>query len=85
MNNCAKCQSGKIIPDVRISDRRGYRISLGVNVYEHPEKLIFKGTHTDALRWQVCGECGYLESYVENPQELYAVYLATQQEDREQG
>ena len=78
MNNCSKCQSSKIIPDVRIVDQMGHSIRLGINVYEHPEALIFKGAHSSALRSRVCGECGYVETYVENPQELYAVYLESQ-------
>ena len=78
MNTCSKCRSDKVIPDVRIIDQVGHRIRLGVNVYEHPEALIFKGTHSGALRSQVCGECGYEETYVEDPRELYAVYMESQ-------
>jgi hypothetical protein len=80
LNTCSKCQSDKVIPDVRIIDHVGHRISLGVNVYEHPEALIFKGTHSGTLRSQVCGECGYVEIYVENPRELYTVYTESQGE-----
>ena len=75
MNTCSKCRSDKVIPDVRIIDQVGHRIRLGVNVYEDPEALIFKGTHYSDLRSQVCGECGYVETYVENPGELYSAYL----------
>lgn len=78
MNGCSKCQSNKMIPDVRIIDQIGHNIRLGINVYEHPEALVFKGAHSSALSSQVCGECGYVETYVENPQELYALYLESQ-------
>jgi ribosomal protein S27AE len=76
VQNCPRCQSEKIIPDVQIIDRAGHVIRLGVKVFEHPEALVFKGTHAADLRARVCGECGYVESYVENPQELYSAYLA---------
>ena len=78
MNRCSKCQSNKMIPDVRIIDQIGHNIRLGINVYEHPEALVFKGAHSSTLSSQVCGECGYVETYVENPQELYALYLESQ-------
>ena len=83
MNNCPRCQSEKVIPDVRIVDRAVHVLRLGVKVYEHPEALVFKGAHAADMRSRVCGECGYVESYVENPQELYAAYLAGVREQRE--
>jgi hypothetical protein len=83
VNTCSKCQSEKIIPDVQIIDRAGHTIRLGVEVFEHPEALVFQGAHAADLRSRVCGECGYVESYVENPQELYAAYLAARAGQRE--
>ena len=58
-------------------------ITSGVKVFEHPEALVFKGAHAADLRSRVCEECGYVESYVENPQELYAAYLAGTRERQE--
>ena len=55
-------------------------IRLGVKVIEHPEALVFTGTHSADLRSRVCGECGYVESYIEDPQELYPAYLAGRRE-----
>ena len=52
---------------------------ITVSVYDHPEARVFKGAHTSTLRAQICGSCGSVESYVENPQELYGIYLASQQ------
>ncbi|MFN2513245.1 MAG: hypothetical protein ABR568_17710 [Pyrinomonadaceae bacterium] len=48
---------------------------LSVEIYEKPDAMIFKGTHEGALTASICGECGYTELYVENPQELYSAYL----------
>lgn len=83
MNHCPRCQSEKIIPDVQIFDRAGHVLRLGVKVFEHPEALVFKGAHAADLRSWVCGECGYVESYVGNPQELYSVYLEATRGQRE--
>jgi len=71
---CAKCQSEKIIPRVRIIDQVGHSIRLGVNVYETPDALIFKGKHSEELHARICGACGNVEMYVDNPGELYSVY-----------
>ena len=77
---CPQCGSDRIIPDVRINDQAGHYVVLGVSVYEHPDALLFRGTHSRTLRSQVCGECGYVASFVDNPQELYEIYLAARQE-----
>ena len=75
--NCAKCKSPKVIPRARIIDRADYNLhtDLTIHVYENPEALIFKGTSEGTLRARICGACGYVETYVENPDELYAAYL----------
>lgn len=79
MNVCSKCQSDKIIPDVSVTDQAGHSVRLGVNIYDHPEALVFKGAHSSSLHYRMCGNCGNVESYVPNPQELYEIYLASQQ------
>lgn len=75
--NCSKCQSTKMIPNVHIRDYGDHMSNnqLSVEIYEDPEAMIFKGTHEGALHARICGDCGYTELYVENPQELYLVYL----------
>jgi hypothetical protein len=71
---CVKCQSEKLIPQARIIDKMGHGIRLGVKVYENPEALLFKGTHFGELLARICGDCGHVEIYVENPQDLYSTY-----------
>ena len=75
--NCSKCQSNKIISNVHIRDYGDYMSNnqLSVEIYEKPDAMIFKGTHEGALTAWICGECGYTELYVENPQALYSTYL----------
>ena len=77
--NCAKCQSTKIIPKARIIDTNdNFKWDLTVEVYEDPDALIFKGAHRENMFARICGECGYVETYVENPQELYSAYQIAQ-------
>lgn len=74
-NVCPKCQSAKIIPDVRILDRN-YSVvgDLSVEIYENPDALLFKGAHNGKLQARICGQCGYTELYLENPAQLFAAY-----------
>jgi hypothetical protein len=74
MDRCVKCQSDKIIPDLAVVDRSGHMIQLGVDVFEKPDALAFKGTHSDDFRARVCGACGHVELYLRNAAELYNVY-----------
>lgn len=77
IENCSKCKSSKVIPNVRIIDRADYNATtdLTVHVYENPEAWIFKGASSGKLNAWICGDCGYVEAYVENPAELYSAYL----------
>jgi len=72
---CPKCQSSKIIPDVRILDHN-YSVTgdLSVEIYENPNALLFKGAHQGKLQARICGQCGYTELYLENPHSLYSAY-----------
>lgn len=77
--SCSKCQSDKIIPRVTIKDTGEYaRGELSVDVYKDPDALLFKGTYTGTLRAWICADCGFVELYLDNPQELYNVYKESQ-------
>lgn len=53
---------------------------LNLVVYANPDAMIFKGGLNSSLYARVCGDCGYTELFVENPAELYDVYLESQSE-----
>ena len=78
VENCSKCNSTKVIPRARIVDQGAYNaaMDLCVHVYENPDALVFKGTHTGQLNARICGDCGYVETYVDNPAELYEVFVS---------
>jgi len=71
---CSKCQSEKIIPQLCIADQAGHNIRLGVNVYEDPNAIVFKGKHSEELYARICGDCGNVELFINNPHEFYSVH-----------
>ncbi len=71
--HCPKCNSGELIPKVRILDQRergAFADDLQVEVQEAPGALLFKGNHHGKLRATICGACGFTELYATNPKEL---------------
>jgi hypothetical protein len=77
IESCLKCKSQKVIPRARIIDRADYNLptDLTVHVYENPDAFVFKIASQGTLRARICGECGFVETFVENPVELYSAYL----------
>ncbi len=73
---CAKCGSEKLIWDATAIDRGDYNSEgeLSVGVDEKPSALIFKQRMRSNVSAVVCGECGYIEFYAENPEILYQAY-----------
>ena len=85
-NSCFKCGSDKVIPRARVMDRGHYSGDAGdlnLVVYANPEALMFKSGLNSSAFARVCGDCGFTELFVENPAELYDVYLECQREKDE--
>ena len=61
IKRCPRCNSQRLIPDVRIIDRDhgGGAQDLSVEIYERPDALLFKGRHRGVLRATICGDCGH--------------------------
>ena len=76
---CPRCGSEKIMYNLRIRDRYdlGAVEDLELETQGNPDALIFKQTHTEALRATVCGECGHVGLSVKNPKALWAIYTQT--------
>ena len=74
VNHCVKCGSNRFIDKVRLMDQDGTygEDDLAVTVYRKPDAMVFKGAVSHPVRPRVCGECGYLELYVEDPVGLLA-------------
>jgi len=70
---CLRCGSSSVIPDAEILDGNG--APLKVNVQRKPDASVFKGRVYSETRFQVCGVCGNVELYVEDPESLWEAYL----------
>ncbi len=78
--DCSKCGSDKIIPDVKIIDH-GYMDSkhdLSIEFNKNPGAWLFKGTQKGTLFANICGQCGHVELSVNNPEELWDLYIKNQ-------
>jgi hypothetical protein len=72
---CRQCGSARIIPEVFVMDRQeGPPAPLTVRVHGDPQAWIFKDTLYGNLSARICGDCGYTELWVKNPNELYEKY-----------
>ena len=79
---CSRCASEKIVPRVRVKGGGPYGPELGditAVTYENPDAMVFKYSHQGSLYARICGDCGYAEMFVENPEEFYEVYKKTSQ------
>lgn len=73
---CSVCGSIKVIPDVKIVDH-GYMDSkhdLAIELHGNPRALVFKNTKKGVLHATVCGDCGHVDLFVNDPGELLEVY-----------
>jgi predicted nucleic-acid-binding Zn-ribbon protein len=80
---CPKCGSAKQIRGVRAIDHEPgiFKSALRLSVYEEPFGLLKIPvefyTHT-----RVCGSCGYIEWYVDDPQQLWETCVRLKEEER---
>ena len=57
---------------------QGGERDLKVRVDADPTAMVFKkSTRSDVHAW-ICGQCGYMELYADNPAELYNAFTASQ-------
>ena len=76
-DTCGRCGSSKIIPRARAIDLGDHAIvgSLRVAVERDPDALFFKGEERVDTYARICGECGFVELFAEDPQALYEAYV----------
>lgn len=82
LEKCPKCQSTKIIPSVRIIDRGDYNIKHNLTVHVYDDSQLFRYTIHGELKAWICGGCGYVETYVDNPGELYTAHQQSLSQDK---
>jgi hypothetical protein len=71
---CTRCGSSKVIPRARVIERAADQ-ALRVAVARKPAALVFKGEEKIDAYARVCGECGFVELFAEDPHALYEAYL----------
>jgi predicted nucleic-acid-binding Zn-ribbon protein len=69
---CSKCDSKKVVPDVRIMDQRENNIAGTLSIQNFP------GWNPKTLTAYICSDCGYTELYVAEPQGLWDKYQRAQ-------
>ena len=68
-----KCGSEDLIPGVHVHGGFHAR-SLKGEVAENPEAWFDKGVHESTLTSVICGKCGFVELYAQEPAELLKAY-----------
>jgi len=77
---CTKCGAPQLISArvVGRSNADGFDHDIQLRIDAHPEALVFTSAKRSALQASVCGNCGYTEFRVEDPQTLYTAWLEAQ-------
>lgn len=75
-DSCEKCGSNKIIPRAKVIDRGEYNAAgdLTISVDEKPDAFMFKQRVYASVTARVCGNCGFIEFYADEPEALYSAY-----------
>jgi ribosomal protein S27AE len=83
VEQCAKCGSDSVIQRAMAIDKvtaMGAEQDFTVGVNADPTAIMFKKpARSDVHAW-ICGRCGYIELYADNPAELYQAFLTAQSE-----
>jgi len=69
---CAKCASTDMIADAKVIDRGHHYTETDLSVATHrkPQALLFKGQVTTTVSAWVCGACGFIELYADDPSKI---------------
>lgn len=61
----------------KVGTNGGIEQNFTVRVDADPTAIMFKkSTRSDVHAW-ICGQCGYIELYADNPAELYNAFTAS--------
>ena len=72
---CTKCGSDRVMPDIQIFDQGQHSDGqLKARIDTNPKAFLFKGTITSRLRGRICGDCGFVELFVEQPDKLFEAW-----------
>jgi len=72
-HRCPKCSSPDMIDGAYVADAQGIRVVVGVD--SHPDRGRLQEPASTRVHASLCGACGYVELYANQPRELLEVYL----------
>ena len=74
---CLKCGSDALVPNARLidTDESGDRQAAQVGVQTKPDAWILKGEVRVGTRAAVCGDCGFVELYAEDPHAVWEAHV----------
>lgn len=74
---CARCGSSKVVPRAAVLDRGDAAMDAGnvrLGIARKPSAVLFKGMERVDVYARVCGDCGYVELFVDEAQKIYRAY-----------
>ncbi len=75
MQRCVKCGSASVITDGVVFDQdESLARPQHAGFQKKPTALIFTGNVSARLRAVICGDCGYVELYLEDAPAIYGAY-----------
>jgi predicted nucleic-acid-binding Zn-ribbon protein len=69
---CPKCGAEEIIKDAMVMDRShlGVAEEFTLATFKLPKAFLYKGEQRSTVSAWVCGECGFVELYADEPGRL---------------
>ncbi len=77
-HRCPKCASDHMMDGSYVSSAEGSRVIVGVE--RHPDLGPLPQTASTRVHASVCGSCGFVELYADQPAELYNAYVSVLRE-----
>lgn len=77
-HRCTRCNSDMMMDGVYVADAGGTRVVVSVDSDGTPARAT-RPVSTQ-VHASVCGSCGFVELWANRPDELWDVYLRTEQE-----
>lgn len=79
-HRCPKCASDRVMDGAYVAEAQGPRVVVGVA--RHPDFGPLETEVSTGVHASVCGSCGYVELWANQPGELWDVYHATEVQAR---
>ena len=76
MNECPECGSEKIVKKALLIEQGENYMerSPQIVVFEKPDAMLFRGKTRSSVRAEICGDCGFIQTYATEPRKLWTAY-----------